>query len=783
MKSFPSIFTKNDMVTPGMAGANIKDLLKNAAGQLMNNILGGSAEGETQKNELYEKLTFPEYDYYATLDRSRLNNKFVLTGSTNVSNIGSLDTTTNSSHKKLYYENAFKIPAKILDSVNRYKYIFTYTATEVEAQETSYTNKNSKGKTTSEGTKLSNMIISETSVSQSIFNPWFGVRVTGITLNMPLVTGFNPLNEEPATNINNITSTGSISEQPIQITVPSTNGDVSDCSIQTLVNLSGGYGSDLTHKGKSLGRAKYRWADFMYCKDLGKVSNNHLITLRKFNAPIGDNIFYYGPNEEKDTPDKGRLISWFGTDDNKLEDICKYNYSASWKELNSEIQDIQSKEENGKLLPSVLNIANSNYADAVSAGIGGENNAILNWLGGKLFNGDALTGHQGELADYYYKDKNRVYEPKNTIRDTHIYEGKLTFSQEFTLNFSYKMRSYDGINQKSAFLDLLGNILEVTYRRGSFWGGSYRWLGVPRNNAGWQKANNFIDTLGGAVGNDIQKLMGMDIKDWGEILGNGQTMGFMKDALSGIGLDNMLSDAKDMLSDALNGDFDKFKEATSKAAKSKAAQALGKSVMGMIKNKLGRPAVYAMDSLLTDSPVGLWHVTVGNPRNPILAMGNLIMTGASVQHLGPLGIDDFPTELKVSVTLKHAKSRDITDIANMYTGGKGAIYKPVKSLDDFKKMFPRIWNNESATTKIEYVGEADNEEITSLKATEGYASQSKGERVQLRPEDRKKSKSTLRPVNEVISVGGSNIPEKANFGWDDDETIKKLQLRYILNNL
>jgi hypothetical protein len=119
----------------------------------------------------------------------------------------------------------------------------------------------------------------------------------------------------------------------------------------------------------------------------------------------------------------------------------------------------------------------------------------------------------------------------------------------------------------------------------------------------------------------------------------------------------------------------------------------------------------------------------------------------------------------------------------MYTGGKGAIYKPVKSLDDFKKMFPRIWNNQSATTKIEYVGEADNEEITSLKATEGYASQSKGERVQLRPEDRKKSKSTLRPVNEVISVGGSNIPEKGNFGWDDDETIKKLQLRYILNNL
>ena len=55
-------------------------------------------------------------------------------------------------------------------------------------------------------------------------------------------------------------------------------------------------------------------------------------------------------------------------------------------------------------------------------------------------------------------------------------------------------------------------------------------------------------------------------------------------------------------------------------------------------------------------------------------MGNLILTNAQVSHSGPLGVDDFPTELKLSVTLKHARPRDVTEISRMYTKGASAIY-------------------------------------------------------------------------------------------------------------
>jgi len=36
------------------------------------------------------------------------------------------------------------------------------------------------------------------------------------------------------------------------------------------------------------------------------------------------------------------------------------------------------------------------------------------------------------------------------------------------------------------------------------------------------------------------------------------------------------------------------------------------------------PTIRNMHSLLTGDPVGEWHLTVGNPLNPIMIVGNLI---------------------------------------------------------------------------------------------------------------------------------------------------------------
>lgn len=544
------------------------------------------------------------------------------------------------------YENPFVLPIDIIRNVNNYRFVYKSELVQIhdafnigEKNDKSVDNKGGDSKNPG---KLTNAaILTNVAVTSSLFNPLYNVQVLGITDNVPLL-------------IDNVG--GGIKDYQ------NNNGD---CSIKRLVRESLKYNS-------LLGNARYRYADFMYCKDLGKVANNHLITLRKFPYPIGDHIFNYtapsyrnnGPQDIGDydmVGDMGRLVTWFGTEDNKLEDILKFDYGATWKELNSKIQELDSKEDSEKRGPlgQMINSMSPSYNSYAARGFAGTQN-MLRGLGGR-FSGP--SDNMEMLRNY---DKNKVYEPKNTVQDTHIYEGKLKFNHEFTLTFCYKMRAYENINQKSAFLDLMGNILEVTYKRGQFWGGRGKIVGPQPNTQGWKKANAFIDNAWEKLGNYLSALAdgSLNLQDILGKLADGaqELMGQAKDKAN-----NLLSD--------LGGDADTItKNLASKVKKLNDKYGISDAIKGSLKNALGRPAMYAFDSLLEGGVSGLWHVTIGNPFNPIMVMGNLIMTKAVVQHLGPLGIDDFPTEIKVTVTLKHGKSRDLTSIARMYTKGLGDIY-------------------------------------------------------------------------------------------------------------
>ncbi len=84
-------------------------------------------------------------------------------------------------------------------------------------------------------------------------------------------------------------------------------------------------------------------------------------------------------------------------------------------------------------------------------------------------------------------------------------------------------------------------------------------------------------------------------------------------------------------------------------------------------------------------------------------MGNLILDDATIQHYGPLGQDDFPTGLLVTVKLKHARPRDMVDIQKMYTRGIMAVYQHMNTAA------AGHWSRTQAG--IMYLGEADPEKI------------------------------------------------------------------------
>lgn len=483
------------------------------------------------------------------------------------------------------------------------------------------------------------------STAPSLFNPYNAVLKRGITANVPLLAGSSSWETKYSADA----------------------ADITNCSISELVRLS-------SQQNSILGQARYRYIDFMYCKDLGKISNNHLITLRKFAHPVGDAIFGEESVGEKGkngpvTGDIGHLVAWFNTDDNKLEDILNYEYKATWKELQAKIdqKDSQEDDEGRRIIGKFLNMTSPKYNLGVRNGLSmtSWNNIVsamgITPVGGTYANNDVALGRN--------YDANKVYTPENTVQDTHIYEGRLIFKHEFSLTFSYKLRAYSSINPKSAFLDLLGNIMEVTYHRGHFWKGKNQILGPQPNPVGWHKANKIIDSVSSTVGNLVDNLF------------HGNTSA-VNNALASMG-NELVNTAKNSTigkatqqaaSGDISGAVDTIKSGITKVYDQLSNIGVGDAIVGLAKNKLGRPALYAFDSLLPENNTGLWHVTIGNPKNPIMAFGNLILTDAKITHSGPLGLDDFPTELKVTVSLKHARGRDSVEIGKMYTRGENGLY-------------------------------------------------------------------------------------------------------------
>lgn len=598
------------------------------------------------------------------------------------------------------YENPFHLPAALIKTVNRYNRIYTTPVNNL-LNIGAIEDKQSLNNDTSYSVEI---VGAKTKVVSSIFNTTHMIQVNGITDNIPIMNlgKDNEISEDIM--LGDYSSIGSGKDDDlakvlgvqkvgdsayININYNPFNAklitNTSNCTMRELVALS--------HQPNSvLGQARYKYADFIFCKDLGKVSNNHMITLRRFAHPVGDNIFRftgkayrntveYGQNDFQENASIACMVTWFGTDDNKLDDILKYSFKSTWKELKAEIQERDSKEDdpdNG-LIGLLANSFSPTYNKQVARGMAGTN-SIWNKLGSRVFGGavnsvgrivgqgsaesNGVNSHGMSQWDKMYMraDQNKVYTPKNTIQSTHIYEGRLEFSHEFTLNFSYKLRAYDVMNPKTVMLDLIGNILEMTYNRGHFWGGEKRIIGPPRNNSSIAKTNAFIDR-------QWNKLEGFALGfangtlDWKGILGS------LSDAAN-----SALSSAKTAAEETISSKGANLVSIAQKMVNNFVKAGASGALLGQLKNALGRPAVYCFDSLLDGAPVGLWHVTIGNPKNPIAAFGNLILENTQITHTGPLGFDDFPSEIKVTCTLKHGRPRDLTEISRMYTKGVSAFY-------------------------------------------------------------------------------------------------------------
>jgi len=244
---------------------------------------------------------------------------------------------------------------------------------------------------------------------------------------------------------------------------------------------------------------------------------------------------------------------------------------------------------------------------------------------------------------------NFVLGPVNVVDKTFIRDRGLSFQNDLKLTFEYELKSLNYVNPKIAMIDIMSNMLTMTTNNAAFWGGGHRYYG----SAGYV-ANQF---------GDIAKLRKGDFAGYiGSVVNDVETgfKGLFGDGDGGFSLDSLL-------------------EGGLKAGKNFLGNVMGQFLGSQVGGPVGTEATKAF---ISGDPTGNWHVTVGNPLNPIVTMGNMYCDN-TVMTLGHgLGYDDFPMELKFEVDVKHGKPRDKGDIENMFNAGKGRIYASAESSDD-----------------------------------------------------------------------------------------------------
>lgn len=449
-------------------------------------------------------------------------------------------------------------------------------------------------------------------------------------------------------------------------------------------------------EGDPYGRTPYHYGDFAFCKYWNIIPNNRMITLRRYAAPIVDNLKFPGMDGFNDvknsSPDKNSdkskdkskktndptlgqnientgeakknneetgsgkkidfspmatAITYFGEGtENRLSDILKFTTGLEWEDATSDVFEV-GMNSNPDSEAGPAGISDSLY--------GGLNkmSKMLNIATGKFDSNAILNG--GELPPDPYKDgpyENRIIGPVNAITSVKKRKRGLKYENSIPLNFEYVARPIGGINTKAILLDIISNFLIIGSASAMFWGGQHRFMSQPQR----------YPFMGGDKG--IQQWYNGDPLGWGEttvksiggqVAGKGGLMdligGFMSSLLGG----GDKGDGKgNILKDGLVGNVIKH-------------TAVSKS-QGSI------PYLTGLRALLIGEPVGEWHVTIGNPLNPIAMIGNLICESMVVEFGNELGPDDFPLDVKISVNLSHGMPRDRDAIQSMFNRGMGRIY-------------------------------------------------------------------------------------------------------------
>ena len=461
----------------------------------------------------------------------------------------------------------------------------------------------------------------------------------------------------------------------------------------------------------------YTWSDFLFCKWYGIVPNNRLITLRKFPLASNDDAAVIRAKPVQNIP-VAQAVTWFGAGTgNDLNKIWQSTWTMPWIKKSVEVKDVAGND-----------IVNFNQALVKGLKSSGANAGVIAAAENLAIQGDIAAGGSGyggigkaqieDLEQKYLKSLwtdagaffNQIQGPVNVKKDFLIRDrGLSTTAQDanWVIIFEYKTDSYFGMSQKRVALDIIANMLALTYSNGE-WLKSlnvyYKKLGLavsPTEQALIQGAfvNGSLnpDKLLAAFA-DIAKARSIQILSLaGKTAAVTVTAGVNLLAQAG----KSLLTGNDFKANPYEGMSDTDKSVLQAALDVEITKALMDSFPAFLQQRANVP----------DMPTGNWHLTVGNPMNPIMRIGDVIVRSCQLDFGEELGPEDFPIDLKFTVTLSPTRPRDSADIRQTFNLGR----------TDYVETFVGHTYDQSNTYGIENTGQLEASRGTSTNPTTSEA--------------------------------------------------------------
>jgi hypothetical protein len=362
-----------------------------------------------------------------------------------------------------------------------------------------------------------------------------------------------------------------------------------------------------------------RFQDFVYCKRLGYYPNNRLIILRRFKGGVPDNLFdYYKKDSSKlqYTQPLSTMITWLTPDD----DIIDMSFNESWKPYSAGFL------ETVKNALSDFRTDGDKYEKDKASSLTQSLDDLITSLAI-----DEIAPAREDGVPFTRSIKGNPNLIKNAMkRDT---DGAgLKSSIIFELTFEYELRFINNVDPSIAILDLMSNAMRMGTSESEF-----------RYNIPFLKDDNTIKNI---INGDMAKLGESLIEDIKKFT------------------DSISKKVKNLLNNNTNNNKTNVGENNDNVLKKSAEYILSKY----------RENLKAAFSVDTGLPSGIWHVTIGNPKAPIISCGDLIISKSTLKLGKELGYNDFPNSFSVTYTLTTARERGRNELIRIFNNGRGRLY-------------------------------------------------------------------------------------------------------------